>query len=43
MDTSSMALELFGELYRSQNNQPLSAEQEAYLAGLIERIWEGNA
>ena len=36
-------LELFGELYRSQNNQPLSAEQEAYLAGLIERIWEGNA
>ena len=37
------SLELFGELYRSQNNQPLSAEQEAYLAGLIERIWEGNA
>ena len=36
-------LELFGELYERQNGQPMSAEQQAFLAGLIEDIWEGRA
>ena len=35
-------LQLFGELYVQQNNQPLSAIQEAYLQDLIESIWEGR-
>ena len=35
-------LELFGELYELQNNQPMSPEQESFVRGLIERIWEGN-
>ncbi len=33
-------LELFGEFYQLQNQQPLSGEQQAYVAGLIESIWE---
>ena len=33
-------LELFGELYEKQNNQPLSDVQRQYLLGLIESIWE---
>ena len=33
-------LELFGELYKIQNNQPLSEEQETFLKELIEKIWE---
>lgn len=36
-------LDLFGELYERQNGQPMSAEQQTFLAGLIEDIWEGNA
>lgn len=36
-------LELFGELYERQNGQPMSAEQQAFLGGLIEEIWEGRA
>lgn len=35
-------LELFGEFYQMQNQQPLSGEQQAYVAGLIESIWEGS-
>ena len=33
-------LELFGELYEAQNNQPLSPTQEDYVRDLIESIWE---
>ena len=33
-------LELFGELYETQNNRPMSQEQEAFLRDLIESIWE---
>ena len=35
-------LELFGELYELQNNQPMSPEQRDFVRDLIERIWEGN-
>lgn len=33
-------LELFGDLYETQNNQPLEEEQIEFLRGLIEEIWE---
>ena len=33
-------LELFGELYETLNNRPMSPEQEAYTRELIETIWE---
>ena len=33
-------LELFGELYESQNNQPMSDTQTAFVRDLIESIWE---
>lgn len=33
-------LELFGELYELQNNQPMSDVQRAYAQELIESIWE---
>jgi len=33
-------MELFAEFYEKQNNQPMSAEQEAFMAELIEKIWE---
>lgn len=33
-------IELFAEFYEKQNNQPLSAEQEAFVVRLIEKIWE---
>lgn len=36
-------LELFGELYELQNNQPMSGEQREYVQALIESIWEGHA
>ena len=36
-------LELFGELYEKQNGRPLDGAREAYLMGLIESIWEGEA
>ena len=35
-------LQLFGELYEQQNNQPMSAIQNDFLQELIESIWEGN-
>ena len=33
-------LELFGELYELQNNQPMSQVQSSYLQSLMELIWE---
>lgn len=33
-------LELFGELYELQNNQPMSRQQEEFSRKLMERIWE---
>ena len=33
-------LELFGELYEAQNNQPMSGEQRVFTQELIESIWE---
>lgn len=35
-------LALFEELYRLQNNQPMSDIQRDYAQALIESIWEGN-
>ena len=37
---SKSPLELFGELYQLQNNQPMSELQQNYLQELIENIWE---
>ena len=33
-------LQLFGELYQLQNNQPMSDLQQNFLQELIESIWE---
>ncbi len=33
-------MELFADLYKSQNNQALSREQDQYLCRLMETIWE---
>ena len=35
-------LELFRDFYQLQNNQPMSREQEDFLLGLMETIWEGE-
>ncbi len=35
-------LDLFGELYEKQNNQPMSKEQSDFVADIIESIWEGE-
>ena len=35
-------LQLFGELYEQQNNQPMSEVQNDFLRELIESIWEGE-
>ena len=35
-------LQLFEELYESQNNQPMSEEQRNFTLELIESIWEGH-
>ena len=35
-------LQLFGELYEQQNNQPMSEQQADFTRDLIEAIWEGN-
>ena len=34
--------ELFSDFYELQNNQPMSAEQSAYVQDLIVKIWEGE-
>ena len=36
-------LELFGELYEIQNNQPMSDTQRSFALELIRSIWEGEA
>lgn len=36
-------LQLFEELYKQQNNQPMSEEQRNFTRELIESIWEGSA
>ena len=36
-------LDLFGEFYELQNNQPMSSAQAELMEQLIESIWEGNA
>ncbi len=33
-------LELFSDFYALQNNQPMNAEQTAFMSELIEKIWE---
>ena len=35
-------LQLFGELYEQQNNQPMSEVQNDFMRELIESIWEGE-
>ena len=43
VDVSSKSpLQLFGELYELQNNQPMSDIQQAFMQELIEDIWEGE-
>ena len=37
---SKSPLELFGELYALQNNQPMSETQQEFMGKLIETIWE---
>lgn len=32
--------ELVDELFRMQNNKPMSAEQSAYMENLIRQVWE---
>ena len=39
---SKSPLELFGELYQIQNNQPMSQIQQEFMQDLIETIWEGQ-
>lgn len=34
-------LELFGDFYELQNNQPMTEEQSAFMRSLIEKTWEG--
>ena len=41
-DTRKTPLELFRQLYEAQNNQPMSEQQDTFLAGLIEAIWEDD-
>ncbi|MEA4893965.1 MAG: exonuclease SbcCD subunit D [Oscillospiraceae bacterium] len=36
---SKTPIELFSEFYEKQNNQPISAEQGAFMSELIEKIW----
>ena len=33
-------MELFGELYELQNNQPMSGKQKEFSLRLMEKIWE---
>ena len=35
-------LQLFGELYEQQNNQPMTELQKDFMQELIESIWEGE-
>jgi exonuclease SbcD len=39
-DLRTSPLDLFRKLYETQNNQPMTAQQDAYLEKLIGSIWE---
>ena len=41
VDDAALAspVELFSKLYETQNNQPMTDEQGAYMAALMERLW----
>ena len=43
VDARKTPLELFRQLYETQNNQPMSEKQDAFLTRLIESIWEEEA
>ena len=43
VDARQTPLELFRQLYETQNNQPMSQQQDAFLTKLIESIWEEEA
>ena len=40
---SRSPLELFGDFYELQNNQPMNPEQNEFMRSLIEKIWEEKA
>lgn len=42
INTSKAPLELFGEFYKLQNNQPLNETQSQIMQDLIAAIWEGK-
>ena len=43
VDARTRPLDLFRRLYQAQNNQPMSEQQDEFLARLIGEIWEGEA
>jgi exonuclease SbcD len=43
VDARKTPLELFRQLYEAQNNQPMSEQQDEFLARLIGAIWEEEA
>ena len=43
VDARKTPLELFRQLYEAQNNQPMSEQQDEFLARLIGEIWEEEA
>ena len=43
VDARKTPMELFRQLYETQNNQPMSENQEQFLARLVEAIWEEEA
>jgi exonuclease SbcD len=36
-------IDLFGEFFELQNNQPMNAEQTKFMTEMIEEIWEEDA
>ena len=42
VDARTRPLDLFRRLYEAQNNQPMSEQQDEFLARLIGEIWEGE-
>jgi exonuclease SbcD len=43
VDARKTPLELFRQLYEAQNNQPMTEQQDEFLARLIGAIWEEEA
>ena len=43
IEKKKTALEHFRDFYEQQNGHPMSPEQEEYMKGLTEAIWEGEA